>query len=854
MKIDLTKYDEQHAAYIENLTDKLTIIYQSIMRMVVKYGMSVNFDAEAGDIFDFNKFPRLKKKIDSVFDDMHEQITTLIQNAISEEWQFSSDKYDYFLSEMMKKTGMEKEQIEDYVARNNEATKSRRNEALEAFKARKEKGMNLSDRVWNLTSQFKSEIELALDVGLSEGKSAQQISKDIKQYLNNPNKLFRRVRDKHGNLKLSKAAAAYHPGRGVYRSSYKNAMRVARTEVNMAYRSADHENWSAEKMVIGIKISLSNNHTLNGKPFFDICDELKGVYPKGFKFTGWHPMCRCFATPVTPTQKEVIDYTKKMMNDEDVSNYQFDGEVKELPGAFKDWVKDNQERLSAMKQKPYFITDNESIIYKLTPKQIAEKRHAQRTPEQIADIQSRWDERKKKNELIINTGKDVLKKASDYGEVDYSKLQEYINQKDYVSVEKEYKKLQGIITTYDKQEKELETLIPNAHEWHKEFTMSELQTVYNAVDGKLSEWSTLSLQEQAKKLKFEAYDFLGGNMKGVQQKYATWKVSQSAYIKKLKAVNYEIEYKEQGEILESIKEWSKEHPKSKKVASLLAEAENEYLLKSDMLDIKAKVLAAKDEMDKRIAEQARRDSKKVAKGVEFDKDAYSKKRKDAAMWTSDAAEADRRLREKCGEVWRKATENEKDAIHGYTEEYYNINDPLRGIQYFGPEVKRKRGLQRIPYIESIINKSTYDFDMWVQRGDDLVGLKRFGINNYESATDEEIKALVGKTGVEGAFCSAGVAKGRGFSSKRIIFNIYMPRGTKAMYCEPFSAYGSGYQREWDGIMKQSSIGSEAEILLQRGTKFKVTKVEKGGNGVWYIDLDVIEQNLVPFPYVGGYPF
>ena len=362
MKIDLTKYDEQHAAYIESLTGKLTSIYQSIMRLAVKYGLSVNFDAEAGDIFDFDKFPKLKKKIESLFDDMHEQITTLVQNAIEEEWQFSAEKYDFWLSEIMKKTGMSKTEIENYVSRNEEGIKTRRNEALQAFQKRKENGLGLSDRVWNFTNQYKTELELALDVGISQGKSADEISRDVRQYLNNPDKLFRRVRDKHGNLKLSKAAAAYHPGQGVYRSSYKNAMRVARTEVNMAYRSADHENWSAEKMVIGIKISLSNNHTLNGKPFFDICDELKGVYPKEFKFTGWHPMCRCWATPVTPTQEEVIEYTKKLMAGEDVTNYKFKDEVTELPKVFRFWCAKNMSRLARMKRKPYFITDNISLI------------------------------------------------------------------------------------------------------------------------------------------------------------------------------------------------------------------------------------------------------------------------------------------------------------------------------------------------------------------------------------------------------------------------------------------------------------------------------------------------------------
>lgn len=291
MKIDLEKYDEQHAVYIEALSKKLDSIYKSIIRQAVNYGLSVNFDPEEGEIFDFDKFPRIKKKVEDLFKEMHEQITALVLNGINEEWQFSGDKNDFLFYEILSIGGMSKSEIEAYLEKITIATQTRRNEALEAFRTRKQNGLGLSDRVWNLTNQFKSELELALDLGIGEGKSADAISRDIRSYLNQPDKLFRRVRNKHGSLKLSKAAEAYHPGQGVYRSSYKNAIRVSRTEVNMAYRTADHENWKQEQLVIGIQIKLSNNHTLNGKPFFDICDELKGVYPKEFKFTGWHPMC-----------------------------------------------------------------------------------------------------------------------------------------------------------------------------------------------------------------------------------------------------------------------------------------------------------------------------------------------------------------------------------------------------------------------------------------------------------------------------------------------------------------------------------------------------------------------------------
>lgn len=177
---------------------------------------------------------------------------------------------------------------------------------------------------------------------------------------------------------------------------------------------------------------------------------------------------------------------------------------------------------------------------------------------------------------------------------------------------------------------------------------------------------------------------------------------------------------------------------------------------------------------------------------------------------------------------------------------------MRGLTYYGSAADTQLGLDRIPLMESIINKSYYDKDIWLQRGGGMIELKKFGLSNYASATDAEIMALVGKEGTEGAFTFAGVAKGKGFGGS-VITNIYAPRGTKMMYAEPYSSFGNGSGRSWDGIAKQSTFGSESEIILQRGTTFRVTKVEKSGNK-WYIDVEVINQDTLPFPYVGGYPY
>ena len=112
--------------------------------------------------------------------------------------------------------------------------------------------------------------------------------------------------------------------------------------------------------VVGIEIHLSGNHTLNGKPFHDICDELAGKYPKDFKFTGWHPHCRCFVTSILKTKEEREEDVKKILRGEPV-NGESVNRVKDVPQQFKTWVKDNAERIATAKSLPYFLKDNGSI-------------------------------------------------------------------------------------------------------------------------------------------------------------------------------------------------------------------------------------------------------------------------------------------------------------------------------------------------------------------------------------------------------------------------------------------------------------------------------------------------------------
>ena len=158
------------------------------------------------------------------------------------------------------------------------------------FKKRKIGGLTYSQRVWQYNSILKGDLQRAIDAAMREGISAQDMARDIKKYLNSPDALFRRVRDRDGNLRLSKAAANYHPGQGVYRSAHKNALRLARETYSTAFREREHEQMQGTNFIVGFKIKNSNRT----ESVCDLCRRFDGaVFPKSFEWTGFHVQCMC---------------------------------------------------------------------------------------------------------------------------------------------------------------------------------------------------------------------------------------------------------------------------------------------------------------------------------------------------------------------------------------------------------------------------------------------------------------------------------------------------------------------------------------------------------------------------------
>ena len=266
---------------------------------------------------------------------------------------------------------------------------SRNQKAVDAFLKRKTAGMNLSQRVWQYVDNLKVEMETALSISLGQGDSAATVSRKVRKYLNNPDDMFRRFRYKKGEDEDGNAVYGrkwkrkyidkttgkvtwkdfnpgdYHTGKGVYRSAYKNAMRMTRTEINMAYRTADQDRWGRMDFVVGYRVKRSNNH-----PSTDICDDLsaangdnsssRGVYPKSFVFKGWHPQCRCFVVPIMASRTDFVKMQQALLNGEDVP--QPSGKIEEPNEYFNKWVSKNRNRIENADTLPYWVKDNKKAF------------------------------------------------------------------------------------------------------------------------------------------------------------------------------------------------------------------------------------------------------------------------------------------------------------------------------------------------------------------------------------------------------------------------------------------------------------------------------------------------------------
>ncbi|MFT0359210.1 toxin glutamine deamidase domain-containing protein [Bacteroides thetaiotaomicron] len=416
----LSFYDKQH---IQKIAAQQAVIANIFNQFILSVSPYLHKWSDAGKNNVWIRNQRIESAVDRELLNLESMLYANISAFQKDGWERAERKNDDFISQFIKGMSISSATKDGMFAH-----------SLSAFEALKNdidaNGFKLSDRVWNITQQTKSQLEFYLDSGVVAGRNANGISSDIRQILQNPQKRFRRIRNEKGELVLSQPMKNYHPGQGVYRSAYKNALRTSATTTNIAYRSADYERWSKQDFILGIEVHRSANNRGPCK----ICDAMVGKYPKTFKFTGFHPFCICFATPITMEPEDFADF---LLNDT-VPQGQT---ITDIPQAAKDFVSENKDGLqSAFWYKDNFTNDGglqrEIVSQPITNEVIkVSKPKRIKTDAEKNDIQKRWEDRFVRNfnqakieqKIGVKKGKEMtFEEANELrGNINYGKASEY---------------------------------------------------------------------------------------------------------------------------------------------------------------------------------------------------------------------------------------------------------------------------------------------------------------------------------------------------------------------------------------------------------------------------------------------
>lgn len=400
---------------------RLGMLYSGYVKKLLALGYSEDV-LESDALFNFDNFPVLKARLNEIFNDYFQNSMLCYKSGIT-----SGVSLAY---------SHDNDALGQFSVLTDKALETARKTAAATFIANRlnaKNGLNLAQSVWNYCQQTKAEFEMAMSNviadGLEKGTSAEEVGRRIRQYLNNPDMMYRRYHTvkvlKNGQKKdvvtwrrkrIIDGRVRFieepleHVGQGVYRSARKNALRVARTEINAAYHKARNGRWANEPFVIGQHIHISPQHDPDEDA--DICDELEGYYPKDFDWDGWHPQCMCTSDPVMISGEERKQFYKRMLNGENMSGYVSPNSIKDVPDQYKRYIEANGDKIvDAFKRGKlaWHLANNKSYWLKYLDaaqrkqmgvktisrreaiQEIAKARHAKRD---AAKIQQNWKKRR----------------------------------------------------------------------------------------------------------------------------------------------------------------------------------------------------------------------------------------------------------------------------------------------------------------------------------------------------------------------------------------------------------------------------------------------------------------------------
>ena len=381
MKPNIPNQKKAYNALNARLTKYMTQVQSIYNNIATQTAIAIDGTDYDGSVeFLFDNYPELKQTIDGLMSGYAAQMNNLIYSGTSNEWKESNSMQDLLARKVLRAYDFEKggDKYNRYFQPNSDA--------LKTFQTRVENGMNLSTKLWAQSQNLRTELEQTISTAIDKGQSAVVLSKRISQYLSD----FPSLKEDYGE-KFGKAVKC--------RDCQYASIRLARTEINMAYREAEQLRWKQFDFILGYEVKLSKRH-----PAPDICDDLQGKYPKDFKFVGWHPNCMCYVIPIV------------MTDDEYYGNRMSDRLVTDVPNKYKLWIRNNEDRITNRKSLPYFLRDNPnwkdylSIDYH----RISDGKYAKVEKELVRNLRRQMYE---KFCVFTKNGKKVLDESGNLGNV-----------------------------------------------------------------------------------------------------------------------------------------------------------------------------------------------------------------------------------------------------------------------------------------------------------------------------------------------------------------------------------------------------------------------------------------------------
>lgn len=360
--------DKKRTEMVQKLNSLINRLDRLFLNTYVDALTMLRTQIENGADFTWEDNPMVEKKIDKLIDLLVGKSNVIISDGVAQFQTYGTQSALDALRERARQIAekygnqkfMNRGVSDEMKALNKEATNQRRMDAVGGHSTtvaeRGGKMNNLSNRVWSLNDQVKTEIEIIVQDSIKKGYSTEYAIKLAQKYLNNPNEIDAWKQDKNGEWYQTPAAKNYHPGRGVYKSAKKNVERMIRTETMAAYRTAEIEQYQKNAMVKGYRIQLSGNHTTTHghhgvKKLKDICDRLQGDYPKTFVWTGWHPNCRCVLIPIMLTDAEFAEYLKAKRAGK-LDEFSQKTNIQDIPEQMDDWMDENKKRIQETIDNP----------------------------------------------------------------------------------------------------------------------------------------------------------------------------------------------------------------------------------------------------------------------------------------------------------------------------------------------------------------------------------------------------------------------------------------------------------------------------------------------------------------------